>query len=210
MQFQGIVLRIIVQILMSGAPTGELPGGVWRRPQGAVKRCRRGSLNTSSSFENPQSDSLKFHAFSRFLPLFGVQKSCMGSLFFHPTIRHCLALKTYIKFWCGAPPGCEFFVSKFRKISKKFSNFFEKKNFFRRTPRRVASMPRAQNLRINILIAFRIELLVPLDVCRRFEFFLCHTPFVGYITIYKRGVCSGQKLKRPGGDSVPGLHFLAL
>ena len=88
MQFQGIVLRIIVQILMSGAPTGELPGGVWRRPQGAVKRCRRGSLNTSSSFENPQSDSLKFHAFSTFLPIFGVQNSCMGSLFFYPTPQH--------------------------------------------------------------------------------------------------------------------------
>ena len=67
MKFQGIVLRIIVKILMSGPPTGELQGGVWRRPQGAVKRRRRQSLHTSKS---PRKSSKRFLEISCFFNVF--------------------------------------------------------------------------------------------------------------------------------------------
>ncbi len=47
--------------------------------------------------ENPQNDSLKFHAFSMFLPLFGVQRFSMGTLFFYPTPEHWKPLENAIR-----------------------------------------------------------------------------------------------------------------
>ena len=80
--------------------------GALRAPSNATGELPRWRSRHQNLHDNSQSDSLKFHAFSTFLPFFGVQKSCMGSLFFHPTIWRCFALKTYLSLWRGAPPGC--------------------------------------------------------------------------------------------------------
>ena len=91
MKFQGIVLRIIVKILMSGPPTGELPGGVWRRPQGAVKRRRRGWLHTSKSPRKSLKRFLEISCFFNVFTNFRGPKLLHGIPFFLPDSS---ALKT--------------------------------------------------------------------------------------------------------------------
>ena len=84
MKFQGIALRIIVKILMSGAPTGKLPGGVWRRPQGAVKRCRRRSLNTPKSARKSSKRFLEISCFFKVFTTFRGPRILHGIAFFSP------------------------------------------------------------------------------------------------------------------------------
>ena len=84
MKFQGIALRIIVNILMSGAPTGKLPGGVWRRPQGAVKRCRRRSLNTPKSGRKSSKRFLEISCFFKVFTTFRGPRILHGIAFFSP------------------------------------------------------------------------------------------------------------------------------
>ena len=130
MKFQGIALRIFERWWCIKWSTSASFDGALRAPSNATGELPRWRSRHQNLHDNSQNDSLKLHAFSRFLPLFGVQKSCMGSLFFHPTIWPCLALKTYIKFWCGAPPGCEFFCFEISENIEKIFKFFWKKNIF--------------------------------------------------------------------------------
>ena len=50
--------------------------GALRAPSNATGELPRWRSRDQNLHDNSQSDSLKFHAFSTFLPFFGVQKSC--------------------------------------------------------------------------------------------------------------------------------------
>ena len=131
MKFQGIVLRIIVKILMSGPPTGELPGGVWRRPQGAVKRRRRGWLHTSKSPRKSLKRFLEISCFFKVFTTFRGPKILHGIAFFSPDDLTLFSTENLHQVLMRGSTGMWVFLFRnFGKYRKNFQIFLKKKYFF--------------------------------------------------------------------------------